>query len=135
MYSLRIVARVLALIGIVGISILSVVPATERPTVAEAWFGELFGHLIDHVAAFALVAAAFAIGYRFSLLRLITLALVYCAGIELMQIPLPTRHARVSDFLIDFAAAAFAMALVRAGESVFGHSEEKAQSASPRPPS
>jgi len=80
----------------------------------------LFGHLIEHGAAFALVAAAFAIGYRFSLLRLLLLALLYCAGIELLQIPLPTRHARVSDFFIDFAAAAIAMALVRAGESVYG---------------
>jgi hypothetical protein len=130
----QIVARVLAWIGIIGIIILSVVPANERPSVAAAWFGELLGHLIEHVAAFALVAAAFAIGYRFSLLRLITLALIYCAGIELIQIPLPTRHARVSDFLIDFAAAAVAMAAVRAGESVFGHSEEKARSAFPRPP-
>jgi VanZ family protein len=80
--------------------------------------GALFGHLTEHVAAFALVAAAFAIGYRLSLFRLLTLALCYCGGIELLQIPLPTRHARVSDFLIDFAAAVVAMALVRAGESM-----------------
>jgi VanZ family protein len=118
-------ARVLAWIGIVGIVILSVVPANERPTPAQGWFGALFGHLTEHVAAFALVAAAFAIGYRFSLFRLLTLALCYCGGIELLQIPLPTRHARVSDFLIDFAAAIVAMALVRAGESFYGHLEDK----------
>ena len=91
-YSYRMAARVLAWIGIVGIVILSVVPANERPTLAQGWFGALFGHLTEHVAAFALVAAAFAIGYRFSLFRLLTLALCYCAGIELLQIPLPTRH-------------------------------------------
>jgi VanZ family protein len=132
MYSYRIVARVLAWIGIIGIIILSVVPAHERPTPAAAWFGELAGHIIEHVAAFALVAAAFAIGYRFSLFRLLTLAFFYCAGIELLQIPLPTRHARVSDFFINFAAAAIAMALVHASESLYGHHEQKARAASPR---
>ena len=53
----------------------------------------------EHFTAFALVGAVFAIGYRFSLIRLLVLAVFYCAGIELLQIPLPTRHARVSDFL------------------------------------
>ena len=61
-------------------------------------------------------AGAFAIGYRFSLFWLLTSAFLYCGGIELLQIPLPTRHARVSVFLIDFAAAAIAMVLVRRGE-------------------
>jgi VanZ family protein len=120
MYSHRIVARVLAWIGIIGIIILSVVPAHERPTPAAAWFGELFGHIIEHVAAFALVAGAFAIGYRFSLFRLLTLAFLYCGGIELLQIPLPTRHARVSDFLINFAAAVVAITLVQVGELLRG---------------
>ena len=129
----RTAARVLAWIGIIGIIILSVVPASDRPGLAEDWFGPLFGHLTEHVAAFGLVAVAFAIGYRFSLFRLLMFALLYCGGIEVLQIPLPTRHARISDFLIDFAAAAVTMALVRAGESVFGHSQEKAQSTSQRP--
>ena len=120
MYSYRIVARVLAWIGIIGIIILSVVPANERPTPGAAWFGELFGHIIEHVAAFALVAGAFAIGYRFSLFRLLTLAFLYCGGIELLQIPLPTRHARVSDFLINFAASVVAITSVQAGESLRG---------------
>ena len=92
MYSHRIVARVLAWIGIMGIIVLSVVPANERPTPAQGWFGAFFGNIIEHVAAFALVAGAFAIGYRFSLFRLLTFAFFYCGGIELLQVPLPTRH-------------------------------------------
>jgi hypothetical protein len=113
MHSYRMVARVLAWIGIIGIIVLSVVPADERPTPGEDYLGAFYGHLITHAGAFALVAAAFAIAYRFSLLRLLTLALLFCGGIEALQIPLPTRHARVSDFLIDFAAAAVAMTLLR----------------------
>ena len=57
------VARVLFWIGIVAIIVLSVVPAKERPvTDAADWFGAWNGHLLEHVAAFAPVAAAFAIG-------------------------------------------------------------------------
>jgi VanZ family protein len=118
----QIVARGLAWIGIIAIIILSVVPANQRPTPAEYWFGPFLGNLIEHVAAFALIAAAFAIGYRFSLLRLLTLGLLYCAAIELLQIPLPTRHARLSDFFINFAAAAAAMVVV---ESLHGHRRKK----------
>ena len=120
MYSHRIVARVLAWIGIMGIIVLSVVPANERPTLAQGWFGALFGDIIEHVAAFALVAGAFAIGYRFSLFRLLTFAFFYCGGIELLQVPLPTRHARVSDFVIDFAGSAVAILLIHKWESFHG---------------
>ena len=102
----RAVARVLSWIGILAIIVLSVVPADERPVTGV-------GHLSEHVVAFALVAAAFAIGYyRFSLWRLGLLAFLFCGGIELIQIPLPTRHARVSDFVIDLIASCFTITIV-----------------------
>jgi len=104
-------ARVLAWIGIVTIVVLSVVPAAERP-VTEA------GPQFEHFAAFSLVGGLFAIGYDLSFGRLMLLALLFCGGIELLQVPLPTRHARVSDFVIDFVAACFAFALVRMGREL-----------------
>jgi VanZ like family len=66
--------------------------------------------VLEHFTAFALVTGAFAIGYRLSLVRLLLLALLFCGGIELLQVALPTRHARLSDFVIDFAGACFAIA-------------------------
>jgi VanZ family protein len=103
----------LAWIGITAIFVLSVVPAEDRPVFTP---GEPFtvwvGHFIEHVSAFALVAAAFTVGYRLSLVRLLLLALLFCGAIELLQVPLPTRDARVSDFLIDFAASCVAIGLV-----------------------
>jgi hypothetical protein len=58
----RLVARVLAWIGSLTIIVLSVVPADDRPVTGA-------GHLTEHFAAFAPVAAAFAIGYyRLSLI-------------------------------------------------------------------
>lgn len=104
-------ARILAWIGIFAIVVLSVVPAAERPVTD-------FAPQFEHVAAFALVAGAFSIGYDLSLARLIFFALLFCGGIELLQVPLPTRHARVSDFVIDFIASCFAFALVHIGKKL-----------------
>jgi hypothetical protein len=117
----RVVARVLAWIGILAIIVLSVVPANDRPiTGAGLWFGLLYGQWLEHFTAFALVAGVFAIGYRFSLKRLLMLAFFFCGGIELLQVPLPTRHARVSDFVIDFVASCFAIAVVFVGDKLIG---------------
>jgi VanZ family protein len=98
-------ARIMAWIGILAIIILSVVPAADRPVTGA-------GQLLEHFTAFAIVGGAFAIGYRLSLKRLMFLAVFFCAGIELLQVPLPTRHARVSDFLIDTAGASLAVLCV-----------------------
>lgn len=103
-----------AWIGICSIIILTIVPANDRPTLTEEWLGETAGHLVDHVLAFSLVSAAFVIGYcRFLFAWLLSLAFCYCGVIELLQVPLPTRHARLSDFIIDFAASAITMTIVR----------------------
>lgn len=109
-----IVARIVAWIAICGVVILTVVPANDRPTFTEWWLDERIEHLVEHFSAFALVAAAFTIGYyRLSLHQLLLLALLFSAGLELLQIPLPTRHARVSDFIVDFAALCVTIVIVR----------------------
>jgi hypothetical protein len=100
-----VVARILAWIGILAIIVLSVIPANDRPVSGV-------GQGVEHFNAFALVGGAFAIGYRFLLIRLLVLAVFFCGGIELLQVPLPTRHARVSDFLVDSLGACFAILCV-----------------------
>jgi hypothetical protein len=107
------VIRGLAWFGILAIVILTVVPATERPVTGA-------GPRFEHFAAFALVAGTFAIGYRLSLMRLLLLAFLFCGGIELLQVPLPTRHARLSDFVIDFFGSCFAIGLVFVGDKLVG---------------
>jgi hypothetical protein len=106
--------RVLAWLGVAAIVVLSVVPAVDRPVTGVGQFSE-------HFVAFSLVAGIFAIGYRFSFVRLLLLALIFCGGVELLQVPLPTRHARLSDLVIDFGAACFGIWLVRAGASIAQH--------------
>jgi VanZ family protein len=90
---------------IIAIIVLSVVPTTDRPVTGS-------GQAFEHFTAFALVGGAFAIGYRLSLTRLLLLAVLFCGGIELLQVPLSTRHARVSDFLVDTVGAAVAILCV-----------------------
>ena len=109
----EVLARILAWIGLLLIVVLSVVPAAERP-VTE------FKSEFEHFAAFALVGGAFALGYDLSWGRLMLLALFFCGGIELLQVPLPTRHARASDFVINFVAACFAIGLVHVGKKHVG---------------
>jgi VanZ family protein len=108
----QIPARILAWVGILAIVVLSVVPATERPVTTV-------GPQLEHFAAFALTAGMFAIAYDLSFGRLALCALVFCGGIELLQMPLPTRHARVSDFLIDFVTSCFAFGVVMIGKKIF----------------
>jgi hypothetical protein len=109
----RVVARVLAGVGILVIIILSIVPAVDRPVTGA-------GQLPEHFAAFALVMGAFAIGFRRSPIQLLMLAFFFCGGIELLQVPLPTRHARIGDFVIDFIGSCFAIGIVLAGDKLVG---------------
>ena len=115
-YSCRALARALAWVGVVSIIVLSIVPAIDRPVTGT-------GQWTEHFAAFAPVAAMFAIGYRLSLVQLVLLALIFCGGIELLQITLPTRHARLSDFTVDFVASCFAIGCVVASEKLLGLSQ------------
>jgi VanZ family protein len=97
---------------------LSVVPANDRPVSGA-------GQGFEHFAAFALVGGAFATGYRFSLFRLLMLAVFFCGGIELLQIPLPTRHARVSDFLVDSVGAGFAILCAFVARQIWCRDDQK----------
>jgi len=109
----EVLARILAWIGLMSLVVLSVVPAVDRPVTG-------FRPVFEHFAAFALVGGTFAFGYALSWGRLMLLALFFCGGIELLQVPLPTRHARVSDLVINSLAACFAIGFVHVGKKLFG---------------
>jgi hypothetical protein len=107
----RIIARPLSWFGALAIIVLSVVPAADRPVTGA-------GSPLEHLAAFALVAGLFAIGYRLSLVARFMTALAFCAGIEVLQMPLPTRHARLGDFVIDLVTSWCAIAVVAGVEKL-----------------
>ena len=81
-----------------AILVLSIVPPSYRPETAAPHDGE-------HFAIYLATGIAFAIGYR-DRLPIVTMGLLlFCGLIEISQLWVPGRHARLSDFLIDTAAA------------------------------
>jgi VanZ family protein len=113
----QVLARLVAWIGVCAIVVLSIVPAEDRP-VANHWITWI-GQNSEHFIAFALVAGAFTIGYQIKLLQLLLMAFVFCGGIELAQIPFPTRHARISDFVVDLLGSFIAILCVTCARKMF----------------
>jgi VanZ family protein len=86
--------RILAWTLVVGITVVTVVPASDRP-------GTGVEHHFEHLLAFGLVGLVFALAYSWRLKMLLPSGVVFALLLELAQIPLPTRHARIEDFLVD----------------------------------
>lgn len=96
-------ARTAGWLGIVAITVLSLVPAGLRPQTGVP-------HKLEHFAIFALTGFAFGLGYSRRFL-LVTLALVLFTGaIELAQLLVPSRHARLIDFVVDVVAMCIGVA-------------------------
>ena len=84
--------------------VLSVVPAADRPvTGAPSW--------LEHLAFFLICGSTFALGYPQRVLWLCAGAISYTAILELLQFIAPSRHARVSDFVIDALSALLGITL------------------------
>jgi VanZ family protein len=91
------IARVLAWILLTAIVALSLVPPIARPVTH-------FPHTFEHAAIFLLNGLAFGIAYRgYELLSGLG-GVLFCASIELAQLMIPGRHARLSDFFTDTIA-------------------------------
>lgn len=91
-----------ASVAIVGISVM---PASERPMTGA-------GSSLEHLAAFSIAGALFAVGNSVSSARLAGYAVVGCVLIEFFQVLVPTRHARSSDLLLNAAASLTAIGVV-----------------------
>jgi VanZ family protein len=78
---------------LVTIVVLSVVPAEDRPVTPAP-------HDFEHAAIFVATGLAFGLGYSWYLAQIFGL-IAFSAAIELIQLAIPGRHARVSDFIVD----------------------------------
>lgn len=85
-------------------------PPRYRPHAAD------LGQSGEHALAFILVGFAFGFAYRRH--RLITALFVVAmtGAIEIMQLWVPGRHARMSDFIVDALAACAGLAVAAASD-------------------
>jgi VanZ family protein len=96
--SLQNINRVLAWLILFAIIVLTVVPPGLRPIT-------FLPHKIEHAGIFLVAGSSFGMAYLRYEWLLSTGAIAFCAAIELAQLYVPGRHARLSDFIIDTIAA------------------------------
>jgi VanZ family protein len=89
-----ILTRVVAWSLAAAIVVLSIVPPRFRPETA-------LPHDLEHFAIFFATGVAFSISYQPKRLRLIALLVIFSGIVELSQLFVPGRHARVTDFVVD----------------------------------
>jgi VanZ family protein len=90
--------KVVSWLIILGLVIVTIVPADERPVTG-------LEHDWEHFVAFGLAGLTFGFAYAEHLGARCLSAIVFTLALELSQIPLPTRHARVEDFVVDAVGA------------------------------
>jgi VanZ family protein len=90
-------ARVAAWALAATIIVFSVVPPHLRPVTPLA-------HKVEHFGIFFGTGLAFALGYRHRNLLLPALLVSFAAAVEVAQLFVPGRHARLGDFVLDAVA-------------------------------
>ena len=91
---IRVTAWILATI----IVVLSVVPPALRPESGAP-------HNVEHFAIYLVTGAAFGWGYDRRTPLLAILLVIFTGFVEILQLSVPGRHARLSDFVVDAMAA------------------------------
>jgi VanZ family protein len=103
--SIRLVAKVAGWLVLVVIVFLTLSPASYRPVTKV-------GHNLEHFLIHIALGIAFGIGYARKW-WLVALGLVgLTAAVELAQLFVPGRHARLKDFVIDAGAACLGVAII-----------------------
>jgi len=90
----QIISRASAWAVLISIAVLSLVPAQYRPVTG-------LPHFLEHLSIFLAAGVAFGVGYPHRRLFQFVTLLGFTAAIELAQLLVPGRHARLSDFLFD----------------------------------
>jgi VanZ family protein len=105
-------ARVLAWSLAGAILVLSVVPPFLRPNTG-------LPHDMEHFGIFCATGIAFGLSYHRNNLLLPPLLVIFAAGIELLQLAVPGRHARFLDFIVDALAICIGVMIALMARKVF----------------
>jgi VanZ family protein len=96
------IARAIGWILAVAIVVLSVVPRELRPVTPAP-------HHVEHFVTYLVTGFAFGLGYVRNHVFIGFLLVIFCALVELAQVLVPGRHARLSDFVVDALATCFGL--------------------------
>jgi VanZ like family len=88
------ITRAVAWIVVIGLIVISLVPAPLRP-------GTGVSHNFEHFGSFLLAGVFWYLAYADRLLLRLGTVVAFAGGIELLQILMPGRHARFTDFAAD----------------------------------
>jgi VanZ family protein len=91
------VVRISAWLLATAIVVLSLVPPWLRPETDVP-------HDLEHFAIFAATGLAFGLGYSRRYFAVVVTLLIFTGAIEIAQIVVPGRHARLTDFIVDALA-------------------------------
>ena len=87
-----------------AIVVLSMVPPSLRPETGTP-------HSVGHFTIYGATGIAFGLGYKHRHDLLTILLVIFSGSIEIAQLFVPGRHARLSDFIIDAIAACIGIAM------------------------
>ena len=102
---LMLAARIVGWSLAAAIVVLSVVPPASRPVTATP-------HDFEHFLIYWATGLAFALGYERKQGLLAILLLIFTASVEIVQLFVPGRHARLSDFIVDAGAVVTGLIVV-----------------------
>lgn len=97
-------ARIVAYSLATAIIVLSLVPPTLRPETSAP-------HSFEHLTIYGATGFAFGLGYKRRHDLLAILLVIFSGSIEIAQLFIPGRHARLSDFIIDAVAACIGLVI------------------------
>lgn len=98
-------AQIVAWSLAIALTVLSVVPPDLRPETGVP-------HYFEHLLAYAAMGTAFGLGYEKNPNTLATYLVCFCAVIEIAQLFVPGRHARLLDFAVDAFGTSLGIVIV-----------------------
>jgi VanZ family protein len=101
---MKLILRIIAWLLTAAVTFATLGPARLRPHSELGQDGE-------HALAFVLVGLAFGLGYPRRRLLTAAIAVILIGVLELLQLWMPGRHARLEDFVVDALAACAGIAV------------------------
>jgi len=100
----QIISRASAWTLLMTIAVLSLVPAQYRPVTS-------LPHWVEHFSIFLIAGLALGVSYPQRCLFKFAAVFAFTAAVELGQLLIPGRHARLSDFLVDAVGIAVGLSI------------------------